>query len=376
METDTDLSAIARAGDEWSLIAGFLPADWQEKARECGAIKRSMRNLSGPDSLLRVLLIHLAGGCSLKETVKRASLAGIADMSHVALHKRLKASGEWFRWMSMELRTALRLDTAEAGRRLLAIDATTVSEPGSTGTDWLVHYSLDLASLRCVEYMLTDYKQGEKLTRFHVQPNDVCICDRGYGTFKSIEHAMSNHAHIIVRIRGTSPKLFDDENGEIELPKLFAGIKPGEIADWKTHMGPSPASRITGRLVCVGRSKEATAAARRRHEVESRRKGQQVSTLSLDLAPYFFLWTSLPVAEVDNATVLTWYRLRWQVELAFKRMKSIMELGHLPKTEHESAHAWIQGKLFVGLLLERIHAEAESFSPWGFPLERPPKRVA
>lgn len=374
MDTDTDLSAVA--SDEWSLITGFLPADWQEKARECGAIMRSMRNLSGPDSLLRVLLIHLAGGCSLKESVKRASLAGIADISHVALHKRLKASGEWFRWMAMQLRTALRLDMAEAGRRLLAIDATTVSEPGSTGTDWLVHYSLDLASLRCVDYMLTDYKQGEKLTRFTLQPNDVCICDRGYGTYKSIEHAISSQAHIIVRIRGNSPKLFDDKGEEIKLSKLFAGIKPGEIADWKTHMGPTLDSRVTGRLVCVGRSKEATAAARRRHEVEARRKGQKISALSLDLAPYFFLWTSLPATEVDNATILNWYRLRWQVELAFKRMKSIMDLGHLPKTGQESAHAWIQGKLFVGLLLERIHAEAESFSPWGFPLERAPQRVA
>jgi IS4 transposase len=74
----------------------------------------------------------------------------------------------------------------------------------------------------------------------------------------------------------------------------------------------------------------------------------------------------------DAATILEIYRLRWQIELVFKRMKSIMGLGHLPKADPNSSRAWLHGKLFVALLVERMIDAAKSFSPWGYPLEVSP----
>lgn len=368
MASSDDLTHSTCDIDEWPIIKQFLPPGWQEMARESGAIKRSMRSLSGPESLLRILLIHLAGGCSLKESVKRASLAGIADISHVALHKRLRAAGEWFRRLALELRNTLRLDVVRSDRRLLAIDASSVSEPGATGTDWLVHYSLDICRLSCDQYILTDQKGGERLTRFHIREGDVYICDRAYGTIKSIRHAVEQGADIVTRIRGNSPRLWDSEGCAMDLESVFRGMKAGEVASWTATVGTESENRIRGRLICIARTREATEVARKRIELDARRKGRTVSARSLALAPYFFLWTSLDRKEADDRTILNWFRLRWQVELAFKRMKSIMDLGHLPKTGQDTAHAWVQGKLFVGLLLERIHAEAQSFSPWGFPL--------
>ena len=70
------------------------------------------------------------------------------------------------------------------------------------------------------------------------------------------------------------------------------------------------------------------------------------------------------------------YRWRWQIELAIKRMKSIMGLGALPKHSDASSRAWLHGKLFVALLMERLWYEAESLSPWGYPLERRSKSLA
>ena len=60
------------------------------------------------------------------------------------------------------------------------------------------------------------------------------------------------------------------------------------------------------------------------------------------------------------------YRARWQVELAFKRLKSLFNFGHLPKHDEESAKAWLFGKLLVGLLSETIIEAADSVSPWGY----------
>ena len=61
--------------------------------------------------------------------------------------------------------------------------------------------------------------------------------------------------------------------------------------------------------------------------------------------------------------VLEAYRLRWQVELVFKRLKQIAQLGHLPKHDPESAQAWLYGKLLVALLTEKVIQSARPFPP-------------
>ncbi len=75
-----------------------------------------------------------------------------------------------------------------------------------------------------------------------------------------------------------------------------------------------------------------------------------------------------PAAEFSAADVLELYRTRWQVELVFKRFKSLAELGHLPKHDEHSARAWLYGKLFVALLVEKLIGHARAISPWGYEL--------
>jgi SRSO17 transposase len=100
----------------------------------------------------------------------------------------------------------------------------------------------------------------------------------------------------------------------------------------------------------------------------ARRKGRTLSRQALAAAAYVFVWTTVPSEQVSAEQVLALYRVRWQIELAFKRMKSIMGLGHLPKWADTSARAWIHGKLMIALLVERLLDEAESVSPWGYRL--------
>jgi len=102
---------------------------------------------------------------------------------------------------------------------------------------------------------------------------------------------------------------------------------------------------------------------------ESTRKGHQIPQ-TLEAAGYTFVFTTLG-ADVEAACVLEMYRGRWQIEIAVKRLKSLMQLGHLKKTDPEGAQAWLQGKLLVSLLVEALVAAAERFSPWGYPLREP-----
>ena len=89
---------------------------------------------------------------------------------------------------------------------------------------------------------------------------------------------------------------------------------------------------------------------------------------TLQLQWYVIVLTSLPKDEFTAEEVLEWYRMRWQVELAFKRMKSLMKLSSIPKKSTQSSIAWLYGKLFGGLLIDQIRKKQldAAFSPWGY----------
>ena len=55
-------------------------------------------------------------------------------------------------------------------------------------------------------------------------------------------------------------------------------------------------------------------------------------------------------------------------QLVFKRLKTLLEMGHLPKFDPASSRAWLYGKLFLALLTEKLARITRAFSPWGYPL--------
>ena len=99
---------------------------------------------------------------------------------------------------------------------------------------------------------------------------------------------------------------------------------------------------------------------------------------SLLYAQYVMVLSTFPAAEYSTRRVLEAYRLRWQVELVFKRLKQIAQLGHLPKHDPESSQAWLYGKLLVALLTEKFIHSATALSPWGyeFPAGQGPQSLA
>jgi len=78
------------------------------------------------------------------------------------------------------------------------------------------------------------------------------------------------------------------------------------------------------------------------------------------------LFTTLSEAVIASADVLELYRFRWQIELAFKRLKQLIRLGRLPHKDPVAAKSWILAKLVIALLLETLYRNARAFSPWGY----------
>lgn len=361
--------------EDWEVLRRFLPAGWEQKGRELGAFRRA-RGFEDAEALLRVLLVHLAEGCSLRETAARASEGALADVSDVAVHLRLRGAGEWLRWMAQEVMRAW-VPAAGEGRAGLPVvrvlDATHVKEPGRTGSQWRLFYSLRLPGLECDEVRVAPLKEGEAFGRYAVHAGELAIADRGYAHPAGIAGVLANGADVLVRINLTNVPLRDAEGRPFPLLKRLRRLRVGEVADLAVQL-PLPGAIRPARVCAVRISTTAAAKAQRRAEHESRTKKHRIRPDTLAATQFVMVLTSLPAERLAAQDVLELYRARWQVELAFKRLKSLAALGHLKKTDPLAAKAWLYGKLLVALLVQAFHTAAQSFSPWGYPLAAPGAR--
>jgi len=354
----------------WTVLREWLPADLNEPAQQHGFFQRD-RGLQDAECWLRLILMHVGGGLSLEQTVMRAQELGLAQVSAVALFKRLRNAQGFLQELTRRL---LLEQERRLGRfgwpypyRLRVIDATNIQEPGSTGTDLRLHYSIRLPELTCDHYELTDDTGGEKLGRYEFAPGEMVLVDRGYSHRPGVAQVLDAGAQVVVRWNpGTFP--LENRNGRpVELLPRLRALADTEVGEWAVqfvHKGKIHPLR----LCAVRKSRLAAERARRKALRKAQKNGTRAQAEALELTGYVLVLTSADAKELPARAVLNLYRGRWQVELVFKRLKSLLEAGHVPKSDDGSARAWMQAKILTALLMDRILLEGKFFSPWGFTL--------
>jgi hypothetical protein len=196
------------AEENWNVLASLLPPGWQQMAWQSGAVER-LRGFQSPDVLLRMLMLHVARGYSLRETVVRAKLANWTDISDVALLKRLRKSEEWLRLLCIELlreNVAYRRDEGMS-RTIRIVDGTIVREPGKTGSQWRILYRIRVPSLVCDFFQVTatiGEGSGESLNRLPVGRHELIVADAGYCSVAGIEYVWQHGADVLVRVNPQS----------------------------------------------------------------------------------------------------------------------------------------------------------------------------
>ena len=362
--------------EDWDLLLGFLPAGWEALAAESGALK-GLRKDKSPEKLLRVLLLHLGCGHSLRETALRARRAGLADLSPVALMKRLTKAGPWLHLLCRALfeeRGCAIFGSREGGIEVCLVDAMTVKEPGRTGSDWRLHYGVRMPSLVCDHFRLTETVgpgTGESFRQFPVAHGDYLIGGPGYATAAGIEHVVRSGGHAMVRVNTVSLRLVGPDGRRFDLFDSVGNLdRPGFAGSWNVAAdGNGHATPVMGRVCAARKSDTAIAIAEKTLHRKASGNGEALTPQTLEFAKYVTVFTTFPEASFSPEAVLDWYRSKWQVELVFRRFGSIAQLGHLPKGDGESSRAWLYGKLFAALMTEKLLAHANAVSPWGYDLQ-------
>jgi Transposase DDE domain len=345
---------------DWNTIRGFLPEDYAELARELKQLNLQYGNakIRTADDLLRLVLLHVGADLPLRQTVALMAESGGPDVSHVRLHKKLLRAVPYLRRLVGEM-----VDTTEAaperwsGYDVVAVDATAVCGPGAETTDARLHTQLRIADLQVLDVRVAGIDVGETFKRFSWEVGQLAVADRGYCNAPGIGYVVERGADVLVRVnRGSLPIFFEDEPFELMpwlrlLPGHHAHELPVVVHDKERDQ------KIAGRLV-VMRLPEAQAEKARARLV--RERGSRVSDLDREAASYVVLFTTVPKSRLDAERCLALYRLRWQVELLFKRWKSLCGLDRLPNYLDETIHAWLYGKVLLALLMQRMAASALS----------------
>lgn len=323
---------------------------------------------------LRLILMHVAGGISLKQTMLRAAELEWCELSHVALFKRLRVAHEWLSELCGGLLEWQRKRIGEEhawpeGWKVRLIDATDVQEPGSTGTSWRIHYSMSMPTMVCDHYEITDGKGGEKFGRFKFNQGEFVVADRGYSHRAGVAHVIDSGARALVRWNPASFPL-ENSNGEPDDMLKWLRKLPKKAASERNVQFNHEGRTYKVRLCAIRKSRLATEAARKKARKKAKKKGNEIQPETLEYAEYVMVLCSADWRFVSRESALDLYRGRWQVELVFKRLKSLLQAGHVPKESDPSARAWMQAKILSALLIERTLWEGEFLSPWGHGIGR------
>ena len=365
--------------DGWPEVQAHLPAgfDLERTARARGAFARA-RQVKDAVTLLRLALAYGGCGMSLRETCAWAEAAGLASLSDPSLIERLCKASPWLGDIVAALLSEQTQVAAGrwSGYQLRALDATSICEPGADRTTWRLHVGYDLAAGQIDHIELTDGRGAESLQRLRYQPSEIVLGDRGYARPRDLRPVIEDGAHFIVRTGWNSLRLLQPDGSAFDLFAALAAqtAEEGEVlvhVDERTDV-PEP---LILRLVIRRKSLEQAEAERQRLLKDAKKRGKTPDPRSLQAAQYILLLTSLPAASFPTADVLALYRFRWQIELAFKRMKSLAGLDELAAKKPELARAWIYARLIAFLIAERSAGQVPDSSPSG-PCEASSESIA
>ena len=353
----------------WDTVISLLPANFERLAEEHRQVETKFGNakITNACDLLRLILVHAAADLPLRQTVALVAEAGGPDISPMRLHKKMVRAADYLHALvtSMVQAPMGLLPERWAGYEVSGVDATVISRPGSVNGDARIHHRMRLSDLKYLQVRSTGIDEGETFWGFDFAPDELVVADRGYCNARGIAHVVDAGADVLVRLNRTSlPLLWLDEKTPVDIMKVLCEL-PSRGVHQHFVVAPYKVGRhtryIPGRL-CLMRLPEHEA--RKARERARKEQGVNVSANTLEAAGYVVLFTTAPWQRLSAEQCIELYRLRWQLELQFKRWKSICGFDRMPNFRPDTIAAWLYAKILAAVLLEKLASlDSEVFPP-------------
>ena len=361
MRSTTTLDMTSATG--WQTIAAHLPDDCERLAKEHKVleVQYGEAKITTAAELLRLILLHAGAGMPLRQTVAMVAQGGGPDVSHVTLHKKMRLAAPWLKAVVGRLcaMSAEAEPARWAGYELAVVDGSSFCGPGADGTDARVHLQLRLSDLAILSASVEDRTVGETFKRFAWNKGQLALGDRGYANPPGVVSVVEQGADVLVRVNRSALPMYSLDGERVELMPWLQSLK-GYAPRERAVFVRSGSAEVRGRLIACrlteAQTEKARAWLRREH-------GSKVSATDLEAARYVVLFTTVATQRMSIAMCLELYRLRWQVELAFKRWKSLCHFDQLPNHRDDTILTWLYAKLLLAILLQRMVAGASALFP-------------
>jgi DDE family transposase len=359
--------------DQFPAFLERLPPglDIEALAHETKAFQRARGVRSGTD-LLRLSVAWACSGYSLQCVAAWAAERGIAKLTDEALIQRLHNAGGLLEALTNRLLRRPEPLPSWHGRVFRIADSSGLSEPASKGTDWRLHAVYDLGLGGFTHLEITDSHGAEALDRGVTVAGEVRAGDRGFATaqgWQGFLQAQPAEADFIVRMRWNTVRLVDQAGDRFDII-AWLQTRPAERENHEITVSAQSGKHqepIEIRLIARRKPLEAIETARKHLHRQASRKQTRPDPRSLVAAEYLVLATSLSADEFAASEVLAAYRLRWQIELAFKRLKSLMKISELRTRTPDGTRCWLYAHLIVALLCDDLSQDVlESFPSGAF----------
>ena len=341
--------------EQWPYVLTLLPSDLATSAKSSGALVRC-RQVPDAAALIRLALAYAVSDLSLKDVAAWAASLGVAEITGPGLFYRLREAEAWLaEVLAQTLQEGVK--AAPKGLSLRVVDATVINGPGAEGTEWRAHVRIDpgRGTFRSVE--LTDEHGGEGYARHPIQAGEVVLGDRAYATARGIHSVTQAQGYVVARLNPHTLRVCGPDRQIISLRRRARGVpKVGAIEfDILVPIPPEKRSKKSHKPWPLGK---AIAWVPARAVAGRTRTGEVIWVI-----------TTLTASQAPALHILQLYRVRWQIELLFKRLKSLLHLDALPSRRGPTARSWMLARLLAAALAQKLVPPAGPLSPWGYELE-------
>jgi Transposase DDE domain len=348
------------SGSWTALIATVARAvDLEATARQFKALQRK-RKIQTAEALLRLALMWGPGRQSFRAAAALAGDAGIAELSDKAVEGRLRKTGDWLAHIVTTL-LAERLGnpvlTSGDTLELSLVDGSVICAPGQ-GQDWRLHARYDPGRGRFADLVLTTTREAEAASRTRICPGRTLIMDRGYARVRNFKAVLEGGGDFITRISWGSVKLHDADGQRVDLTALLRETtQTREVPVW--IKGIACATRLVIRPLPA----DAADRQRTRRIRKANRDSRAIDPRTIQAAGFLMLLTSLPANAQSTERITALYGDRWQVEIGFKRLKTLGRLDELPAADPTLARTWLLAHLIAAILTDDLANEIVGFPP-------------
>jgi hypothetical protein len=197
-----------------------------------------------------------------------------------------------------------------------------------------------------------------------VKAGDIWLGDRNYAKGDGLHHVVKAGADFVVRISWNSLSLRTASGQPFELATRLERLGEAEHAQWQALATTANGRTVPLRVVVRRKPPEAIEREIKRITEKAARRGRtrrsgEPDARSLLAAQFTILATSL---DEPAAQLFELYALRWQIEIAFKRLKSLLQIDRLEAKDPELVRTWLLAHIIAALLIED-HADEVLDSP-------------